>query len=83
MEERRKVPRHRTFKGGHIMFNRAGSIDCKVRNLSTAGACLEVQNQIGVPDDFTLWVDVDRVKLPCHVIWRAKKRMGVVFTAAA
>jgi hypothetical protein len=80
MEERRKMQRHRTLKGGHIIFNRAGSIDCSVRNLSTAGACLEVQNQIGVPDDFTLWIDVDRLKQSCRVIWRAEKRLGVVFT---
>jgi hypothetical protein len=42
MEERRKVLRHRTLKAGVISFNRAGIIDCRVRNLSPAGACLEV-----------------------------------------
>lgn len=83
MEERRKVPRHRTLKGGHITFKCTASIDCRVRNMSKAGACLEVENHIGVPDDFTLRIDVDRLKQPCHVIWRADKRMGVAFTAAA
>ena len=42
MEERRKIQRHRTFKAGSIGFNRAAGIDCRVRNLSPAGACLEV-----------------------------------------
>ena len=57
MDERRKVPRHRTLKAGHIAFNRAGTIDCRVRNLSPAGACLEVASQIGIPDRLVLVVE--------------------------
>jgi PilZ domain len=79
MDERRKAPRHRTLKAGHIRFLRAGSIDCRVRNLSPAGACLEVQSQAGIPDDFVLEVEVDHLKQPCHVIWRTATRMGVEF----
>jgi hypothetical protein len=79
MDERRKVPRHRTLKAGHIAVNRAGTIDCRVRNLSPIGACLEVASQSGIPDDFTLVVDSDHLKQPCHVIWRTATRMGVAF----
>ena len=79
MEERRTVLRHRTLKAGHIAFNRAGTIDCRVRNLSPAGACLEVANQAGIPDDFTLVIDSDHVTQACHVIWRTATRMGVEF----
>ena len=56
MEERRKVQRHRTLKAGSISFNRAGGVDCRVRNLSPVGACLEVASQIGIPDEFVLVV---------------------------
>lgn len=79
MDERRKVQRHRTLKAGSIAFNRAGAIDCRVRNLSPAGACLEVASQIGIPDQFVLVVEVDHLKQPCHVIWRTENRMGVAF----
>lgn len=79
MEERRKVQRHRTLKAGSIAFNRAGSIDCRVRNLSPAGACLEVTSQIGIPDDFVLVVENEHLKQPCHVIWRIDRRLGVEF----
>ena len=82
MEERRKSPRHRTLKAGHIAFNSASAIDCRVRNLSPAGACLEVASQSGIPDDFTLVVDSDHLKAPCHVIWRTATRMGVEFVPA-
>ena len=81
LDERRKVLRHRTFKAGHIAFNRSGTIDCRVRNLSTAGACLEVASQIGIPDQFTLWIDSDHLHKPCQVIWRTATRMGVAFAA--
>jgi hypothetical protein len=81
MEERRKVQRHRTLKAGSISFNRAGGIDCRVRNLSPAGACLEVASQVGIPDDFVLAVKSDHLQQPCHVIWRTATRMGVEFCA--
>ncbi len=70
MDERRKVQRHRTLKAGSITFNVDGGVDCRVRNLSPAGACLEVASQIGIPDEFVLVVEIDHVKAPCHVIWR-------------
>lgn len=82
MDERRKIQRHRTLKAGSIAFNRAAGIDCQVRNLSPAGACLEVASQVGVPDDFVLMVESDDLKQPCHVIWRMGVRLGVAFRAA-
>lgn len=83
MDERRKVQRHRTLKAGSITFNRDGGVDCRVRNLSPAGACLEVASQVGIPDDFVLVVEVDHVRAPCHVIWRTATRLGVVFGTQA
>ena len=79
VDEKRKLPRHRTLKAGSISFNRAAGIDCRVRNLSAIGACLEVASQVGIPNDFVLVVDVDHVKQPCHVIWRTATRLGVAF----
>ena len=81
--ERRKIARHRTLKAGSIAFNRAGTIDCRVRNLSPVGACLEVASQAGIPDDFVLVIEADQFRQPCHVIWRKATRIGVEFRAAA
>jgi hypothetical protein len=79
MEERRKIQRHRTLKAGSITFNLDGGVDCRVRNLSPVGACLEVASQVGIPNEFVLVVEVDHLKLPCHVIWRTATRLGVAF----
>src|ERR1044071_9712094 len=77
--ERRKVPRHRTLKAGLIAFNRAGTIECRVRNLSPIGACLDVASQIGIPDEFTLLVEHEQLKKKCRVIWRNPTRLSVEF----
>jgi len=82
-DDRRKLPRHRTFKAGSIAFNRAGTIDCRVRNLSAIGACLEVASQIGIPDHFILLVESEELKQHCHVVWRTETRLGVAFTGTA
>jgi hypothetical protein len=77
--ERRRHLRHRTLKAGHIAFNRAGTIDCRIRNLSPIGACLEVTSQIGIPDEFLLLIDSNHIKQHCRVIWRNPKQLGVEF----
>jgi hypothetical protein len=79
--ERRMVQRHRTLKTGHIAFNGAAAIDCRIRNLSSAGACLDVETPIGIPDDFILVMETDHLQRPCHIIWRAPSRLGVKFAA--
>jgi hypothetical protein len=80
--ERRKAPRHRTLKAGLIAFNRAGTIECRVRNLSPIGACLDVASQIGIPDEFMLVVEHEQLKKQCRVIWRSPTRLGIEFLAA-
>ena len=79
--ERRKVLRHRTLKAGLIGFNRAGTIECRVRNLSPIGACLDVAGQVGIPDEFMLIVEHESLKKKCRVIWRKPTRLGVEFEA--
>jgi len=78
-EDRRTAPRMRTLKAGTILFNRAGGIDCCVRNLSPKGALLEVASQVGIPAEFVLLIERDRFRQPCQVIWRNATRLGVEF----
>jgi hypothetical protein len=89
-DERRKGhPRTRTWKTGSIRFRGNGGfhpngvIDCQVANLSPTGARLQVASQIGIPDDFVLWIEFDDVKVPCRVIWRTARHMGVEFNTQA
>jgi PilZ domain len=78
MGEKRTFPRHRVLKAGTIEFG-GGAIDCRVRNMSNVGAALEVASPMGIPDNFTLVFHADGLHLPCHIIWRREKRIGVAF----
>ena len=78
MEEHRATPRRRLLKAGKISFG-GGAIDCTVRNFSEAGAALDVISPVGIPDRFTLVIEADHRHLPCRVVWRKEKRIGVHF----
>jgi len=78
VEEHRTTPRRRLLKAGRISFG-GGAIDCTVRNFSETGAALDVNSPVGIPDRFTLVIEADQRHLPCRVIWRKEKRIGVHF----
>jgi PilZ domain len=78
MDERRDKSRHRVLKAGTIEFG-GGAIDCTVRNFSETGAALDVTSPVGIPEHFTLVISADASHLPCQVVWRKEKRIGVKF----
>jgi hypothetical protein len=71
------------FKAGLIEFNRAGGISCTVRNLSETGACLEVASPLGIPAGFDLHIVNEHKVVPCRLVWKQARRIGVCFRAAA
>ena len=78
MEKNRAANRKRVLKACSIEFG-GGAIDCTVRNISETGAALEVVSPLFIPDRFTLFVQTDHVRRPCHIVWRKEKRIGVAF----
>jgi PilZ domain len=78
MSESRAAPRHRVLKAGTIEFG-GGAIDCTIRNLSNAGAALDVTSPVGIPDRFMLVLPGDGLHMSCHVVWRKQRRLGVAF----
>ena len=79
MEERRRTPRSRVLKSGHIAVGDKGrKIDCTVRNISSAGACIELPSStFGIPPVFTLMLGTGPQR--CRVIWRTEQRLGIAF----
>ena len=75
---KRASPRKRVLKAGTIEFG-GGAITCMVRNMSDTGAMLEVATPVGIPDHFTLVLQANKHRMPCRVVWRKEKRIGVVF----
>jgi hypothetical protein len=79
VERRRADRRHRALKSGKIIVSdKAPKIECTVRNLNEAGACLEISSTtVGLPGNFDLLLD--GVRRTCRVTWKTETRMGVVF----
>jgi hypothetical protein len=78
MEERRSTPRRRVFKAGAIEFDGA-SVDCTIRNLSPAGASLDLASPVGVPHEVTLNMMTDQTRQHAYIVWRKDRRIGVMF----
>ncbi len=79
-EEKRSSQRMRTLKGARVVLgNNLSTFECKVRNLSATGACIEMPSTLGVPNHFTLKYDDGSPSKVCNVIWRTEKRMGLRF----
>ena len=76
--ERRGDQRRRVLKKGSIEFG-GSAIDCSIRNMSDAGAMLEVESPLGIPREFTLVVSSDGIRRDCRVAWVREKRLGVEF----
>ena len=80
-DEHRIAPRRRLLKAGRISFGGGAAIDCTIRNLSETGAALEVTSPVGIPERFMLVIEADHSHVPCRVVWRKERRIGVHFEA--
>lgn len=78
MEDKRKLRRTRVLKAGMISFG-GSAISCTVRNLTNAGAMLDVVSPLGVPREFTLMISSDNVHRECRIVWIKERRIGVSF----
>lgn len=79
MYEHRASARQRTLKLATISPAHGAAVECIVRDISDTGACLEIDSPVGISNDFTLVIEKDNVKRPCHIAWRSELRIGVRF----
>ena len=76
--ERRAIPRKPVLMSGAIQFG-GGVVNCLVRDMTIAGAALDVAEPHNIPERFNLVFKADGTLIPCHVIWRQDERIGVNF----
>jgi hypothetical protein len=74
----RRAQRRRVLDTGLIRFGDI-SISCAIHNASNGGLALDVGSQVGIPDQFTLFVVAKKKIYSCNVVWRKGGRIGVVF----
>jgi PilZ domain len=78
MVETRIAPRVRVMKAAKIDCG-GDKYPCTVRDISTTRVALDFPDLVRIPDQFTLIMPEDGLKLPRHVVWRREYRVGVVF----
>ena len=78
MVETRAAPRYRVTKPAQIEYG-SHKITCTLRDLSTTGAALEVDDMATIPEHFILVLPEDGLKLACSVVRRTGFRIGVAF----
>ena len=78
MVETRIAPRVRIMKAAKIEYG-GDKYACTVRDISATGAALDFPDLIRIPDEFTLILPEEGLKLLCHVVWRREYRIGVAF----
>jgi hypothetical protein len=81
--EKRQETRKRTFLKGRILFNKgASSMDCLVRDLSEAGARLELSETTTLPEVFDLFIPQKDATIRSTLRWRRDGAIGVAFVDA-
>ncbi|MDR7039110.1 MULTISPECIES: PilZ domain-containing protein [Methylobacterium] len=80
MSENRKEARQRVFLKGRIIFNNnASSMDCLVRDLSSAGARLALSETTTLPEMFDLYIPQKERTYRAHLRWRRPDGIGITF----
>ncbi|MGK0244327.1 MAG: hypothetical protein ACI9HH_002974, partial [Pseudomonadota bacterium] len=68
--------RGRTFLAGKIVFNFGRSaFDCTVRQLTDAGATVELETTIGIPDHVQLLLVGTNQVRPCKRLWQSDRQL--------
>lgn len=72
--------RQRVLKKGTASYsNRSISVECLVRDLSSGGVKLQLNNPLPLPDKFMLDIPMDGITVECMVCWRKGDTLGAVF----
>jgi hypothetical protein len=79
MRERRKIARTRVLKGAKFLLGKSSVRDCVVRDLTNAGAGVEVPNTIDLPEALDLTFNGSRTSRRCRLVWRKLSKTGVEF----
>ncbi len=80
MDERRHMPRHRTFLQGRVLYNnRRSTADCIIRELTDDGARLSFSDRVTLPHAFELHIPNRDQTYRVETIWNHGEEVGVTF----
>ena len=66
---------------GKVVFAEEGNpVHCTVREFSTSSATITMTGWLGLPSEFTLYVEPDSIRAQCKVLGRKGNNIQVEFT---
>ncbi len=81
MENMRAAERLRSFLRAQIVFNnRMSTIDCIIKNISTTGAKIALNETLTVPTEFDVYIPQKGRGHHARLVWRDKDAIGIEFT---
>jgi hypothetical protein len=83
MEDRRRFPRTKCFKGAKIKASGQSAIPCIVRNVSAEGARVELPFSTVLPHEFDLCFDIGPRHKQCRIMWQTARDAGIWFAQQA
>jgi len=76
----RIIKNARGTRMGYLVFNgQPGGVPCGVREFTTEGAVLTMNGWMGVPDEFSLFIEPDSVRVDCKVLRKRGSKVQVSF----
>jgi hypothetical protein len=83
-DDRRTIKRTQVLRSAKIIVpHRSPVIHCTVQNITGGGACLQLANTSGLPEQFDLTFEHGRTRRSCRVVWRTEDKLGVAFESKA
>lgn len=79
MREQRSGERWPSRLTGHILLDEGRSLECEIRDFSSAGAKIVVGSETRLPDAFEVVFPLTRATFRAHVRWRRGQEIGVAF----
>jgi hypothetical protein len=83
MAERRRFPRTKVYKAAKLLVGGQSMVTCIVRDVSSHGACLQLQSTASLPNEFDLCFDTGRTLRNCRIAWKTVTNAGVSFEPPA
>ena len=70
----------RVLKSGKLIYNNANSVvDCQIREISSKGCKIRVENSMGIPEHPMLQILDGKTKRQCQVAWKKLEEIGLEF----
>ena len=79
-QEKRKTPRRPLQHDAWLALGPGELHDCKLSDVSAAGARIKVEESVTLPDHFMLFLSNNgAARRACRVVWRDAQQIGVKF----